>query len=137
MRLPAAWIGIFLFAAGLAAAEWLFLRRPPLLAARMLAAAVAGLLLFQIFPWTSSARWALRRHGLRHIALYFLFMAHFLRIFLEETVTLFRAWRLAFPRRSRAGWWRSLFYAAASLFPRSLRRAERFYSALLIQGFAR
>lgn len=136
MRLPAAWIGILLFAAVLAAAESLLFRRPPLLALRMFLAATAGLLLFRAIPWTRAARWSIRRPGLRNITFYFLFLTHFLRIFLEETLSLFRAWRLATPRQWRAGWWRSIQYATASLFPRVLRRAERFYAALLVKGLA-
>jgi len=136
VRLPAAWLGILLFAAVLALAEFLFSRRPPLLAARMILAAAAGILLFRILPWQRIARWSLERRALRNPALYFLFLSHFIRIFLEEVVSLFHAWRLAAPRRWRAGWWRSLLHASASLFPRTLRRAERFYAALLLKGFA-
>lgn len=136
MKLPAAWIGLLIFAAVLAAAESILSRRPPLLAARMILAAVAGLLLFRAVPWTHLARWSIRRAGLRDITLYCLFLSHFLRIFLEETLVLFRAWRLAAPRRRRASWWRSLLHATASLFPRTLRRAERFYAALLVKGLA-
>lgn len=136
MKLPAAWIGILIFAAFLAAAESVLLRRPPLLAARMILAAAAGLLLFHAVPWARLARWSIRRPGLRNIALYFLFLTHFLRIFLEEIFSLFRAWRLAAPRRWRASWWRSLLHATASLFPRTLHRAERFYAALLVKGLA-
>lgn len=136
MKLPAARIGILIFAAVLAAAEFLLSRRPPLLAIRMLLAAAAGLVFFRAVPWLRIARWSLRRRNLRNIALYFLFIAHFLRIFVEEIVSLFRAWRLAVPRRWRARWWGSLARAAASLFPRTLRRAERFYAALLVKGLA-
>lgn len=136
MRLPAAWFGILLVAAVLAAAEFLISRRPPLLAARMILAAAAGILLFRTLPWPRIARWSLERRALRNPALYFLFVAHFIRIFLEEILSLFHAWRLAAPRRWRAGWQRSLLHASASLFPRTLRRAERFYAALLLKGFA-
>ncbi len=136
MKLPASWIGILIFAAVLAAAESVLFRRPPLLAARMILAAAAGLLLFRAVPWARAARWSIRRSGLRNITFFFLFLTHFLRIFLEETLSLFRAWRLAAPRRWRAGWLRSLLHATASLFPRTLRRAERFYAALLVKGLA-
>lgn len=136
MRLPAAWIGILIFAAVLAAAEFLLHRRPPLLAARMMLVAACGILLFRALPWPRIARWALRQHALRNAAFYFLFLSHFLRIFMEEIISLFHAWRLAAPRRWRAVWWRSLLHASASLFPRTLRRAERFYAALLVKGLA-
>lgn len=136
MRLPAAWTGIAIFAAVLAAAEMLAARRPPGLAARMLLAAAAGLLLFRIVPWRRAAAWALTRPRWRAAALYFVFLAHFVRIFREEIVSLFHAWRLAYPRRWRRGWWSALGHATASLFPRTLRRAERFFAALLVKGLA-
>lgn len=136
MKLPAAWIGLLIFAAVLATAESALFRRPPLLAARMIVAAAVGLLLFRAVPWARLARWSIRRPGLRNLTFYFLFLTHFLRIFLEEILSLFRAWRLAAPRRWRASWCRSLMLATTSLFPRTLRRAERFYAALLIKGLA-
>lgn len=102
----------------------------------MILAAAAGLLLFHALPWIRLARWSIRRPALRNVTFYLLFLTHFLRIFLEETLSLFRAWRLAAPSRRRASWWRSLMHAATSLFPRALRRAERFYAALLVKGLA-
>jgi len=136
LRLPAAWFGLLVFAAVLAAVEFFAAHRPPLLAMRMILAAAAGLLLFRAVPWKRLAGWCLQRRGFRNPALYFLFLHHFLRIFLEECTGLFRAWRLAAPRQWRAGWWRSVHYATASLFPRVIRRAERFYAALLVKGLA-
>lgn len=136
MKLPAAWIGLLIFAAVLAVAEFAVSRRPPLLAIRMILAAAAGLVLFRALPWIRIARWSLRRASLRNITLYFLFISHFLHILLEELFSLFRAWRLAAPRRWGARWWGSLARAAASLFPRTLRRAERFYASLLVKGLA-
>lgn len=136
LRLPAAWIGIFLFAAVLAVIEFFAAHRPPLLAMRMVLAAAAGLIVFRAIPWRRMAGWSIQRRGFRNLTLYFLFLSHFLRIFLEECFALFRAWRLAAPRKWRAGWWRSIHYATASLFPRVLRRAERFYAAMLVKGLA-
>ncbi|MEJ5368686.1 MAG: hypothetical protein WHT08_10230 [Bryobacteraceae bacterium] len=137
MRLPAAWSGLLVLAAILAAAEWLAARRPPWLALRMLAAAAAGLALARIVPWGRLLLRAARRPFLRNSALYFLFLGHFVGVFFEETLSLFRAWKLAAPNRWRRVAWRSLALAAASLFPRALRRAERFYASLLVNGLAR
>ncbi len=137
MRLPAAWTGLLALAAVLAAAEWLAARRPPWLALRMLIAAAAGLALGRLLPWGRLLMRAARRPFLRNGALYFLFLGHFVRVLFEETLSLFRAWKLAAPHRWRRGGWRSLAMAAAALFPRALRRAERFYAALLANGLAR
>lgn len=136
MRLPPAWTGLLLFAAALAALEGIAARRPPWIAARMLAIAAVGLIAFRLIPWIPVARSCLRRPALRPAVLYLLFMAHFLRILLGEALSLYLAWRLAAPRRWRASWWRALVHATASLFPRVLRRAERFYAALLVRGLA-
>lgn len=133
MRLPAAWTGLLIFAAALAAAEVLAARRPPWIAARMLLTAAAAIAVFRAMPWARAARWGLARPCWRPLALYFLVLAHFLRILLDEVRSLYFAWRLAAPRQWRASWWRSLARATASLFPRVLRRAERFYAALLIR----
>lgn len=137
MRLPAAWTGILLFAGVLAGFEWMTARRPPWLAARMLAAAVAGLVLYHGLPWRRLLGYAVRRPRWRNAALYFLFLDHFLRVFFGEILSLFRAWRLAAPHRRGRGRWRALACATTSLFPRTLRRAERFYAALLVNGLAK
>jgi len=137
LRLPAAWTGLLIFAAALAALEWLALRRPPWIAVKMLTVAAASLAVSRLVPWARAARWCLGRNFLRPVALYFLVLAHFLRIFLEENRSLFFAWRLAVGRRRGAAAWRSLACATASLFPRVLRRAERFYAAMLVKGMAR
>ena len=136
MRLPAAWVGIVVFAAVLAAVEILVSRRAPLIALRMLAVAAAGLLLFRLAPWARMAEWGLSRSRTRKTVLYFLFLAHFSRIFLEEIFSLYHAWKLAAPSRWNRSWRRSLACATASLFPRTLRRAERFYAALLLKEMA-
>jgi energy-coupling factor transporter transmembrane protein EcfT len=129
-------MGLLIFAAAVAAVEWFALRRPPWIAARMLAVAAAGLAASRLVPWTRAARWGLGRKFLRPIALYFLVLGHFLRIFREEIQSLFSAWKLAAGRRRGAAAWRSLACATASLFPRVLRRAERFYAAMLVKGMA-
>lgn len=137
MRLPAAWTGLLLFAAALAWIEALAARRPPWIAVRMLATAAAAIAVFRAVPWPRAARWALARPRWRAAALYFLVLAHFLRILAGEIRSLFWAWRLAAPRRRSRTWWTSLAHATASLFPRVLRRAERFYAALLVREMAR
>jgi hypothetical protein len=136
LRLPAAWAGIVVFGAVLAAVEILVLRRAPFIALRMLAVAAAGLLLFRLAAWARLAEWGLARPPARKTVLYFLFLAHFSRIFLEEILSLYHAWKLAAPNRWNRSWGRSLACATASLFPRTLRRAERFYAALLLKGMA-
>lgn len=137
MRLPAAWTGLLIFAAALAAAEMLAARRPPWIAARMLLTAAAAIAVSRAVPWARAARWALARPRWRAAALYFLVLAHFLRILAGEIRSLFHAWRLAAPRQWSPTWWTSLAHATASLFPRVLRRAERFYAALLVREMAR
>ncbi|MCX7603033.1 MAG: hypothetical protein N2036_03065 [Bryobacteraceae bacterium] len=136
MRLPAAWTGLLIFAVLLAAAEMLAGRRAPWLAAKMLAAAAAGVMLFRLIPWPRLARLGLVSRRWRLAALYFLVLAHFLRILVEEIRSLYFAWKLAAPPAWRRVWWRSLAHATAGLFPRVLRRAERFYAALLVCGMA-
>lgn len=137
MRLPAAWTGLLALAAVLAAAEWFAARRPPWLAVKMLLAAAAGLAFGRAVPWGRLLERMLRHSFLRNAAFYLLFLRHFVRVLIEETFSLFHAWRLAAPHPWRRGGQRSLARAAASLFPRALRRAERFYAALLANGLAR
>lgn len=134
MRLPAAWTGLLILAAALALLEALAAHRPPWIAAKMLAVAAAAMALFRAVPWARAARWGLARPRWRPLALYFLVLAHFLRILVDEVRSLYFAWRLAAPRRWRPSWWRSLARATAGLFPRVLRLAERFYAALLLKG---
>lgn len=137
MRLPAAWTGLLALGAILAAGEMLAAHRPPRLAAQMLLAAAAGMALGRLLPWERLLAHAVRRVNWRNTALYFLFLSHFVRVFFEETLSVFRAWRLAAPRLWRRGGWRSLTLAVAALFPRMMRRAERFCAALLTNGLAK
>jgi hypothetical protein len=132
-KIPLAWTGLLLFAVTLMLLEWWGTGRVTWLAVRMLLVAAAGYTLFRLLPWAA----VLRRlppqsWGFQH-ALYFVFLAHFVRVLLQETTRLFVAWRLSAPRTFGPGGFVSLARATASLFPRCMARAERFHASLLLR----
>ena len=90
----------------------------------------------RLFPLDAVLRPIPPRSRLFHAALFLLLVRHFLRILAEEMVRLLRARSLAMPRRFGPGSLRSLAFAAASIFPRTLERAERFYACQLLRGLA-
>lgn len=59
---------------------------------------------------------------------------HFAGVLQEEATRVLVAHRLAAPRRWRAGWFRALAHALASVNQRALIRAERFYAAQWLRG---
>jgi hypothetical protein len=68
--------------------------------------------------------------------LFALFVRHFAGILGTETRRVLVARRLAAPRAWGPGGARSLMFAVAALFGRSLTRAERFYAAQSLGGMA-
>lgn len=89
-----------------------------------------------LLPWTE---WlgALSPGSAFHTAVLFLFfLRHFVAIFGAEARRALIARRLAAPRKCGPGWFRSLSWALAGIFRRSLVRAERFYAAQALRGLS-
>jgi len=95
----------------------------------------AGLtVLVRWLPWD---RWlfGFRRRGLLfRAALFLLFVRHFAFVLLEESRRALTARTLSVPRQYGPAAFRSLACAVASLFARSLVRAERFYAAQWVRS---
>lgn len=129
-----AWAGLLWFAALLAAVQWFTLGHATLLPLQMLATAAAGMLLYRWVPWHATFRRLPPRSALFALGLYFVFVAHFAAILLQEARRLFIARRMVAPRIWAPGGFSSLRHALAALFGRTFLRAERFYAALLLRG---
>ena len=91
---------------------------------------------FRIVPWAASLAGVGPRSRFFALALYALFTRHFFVILTSEALRLFRARALCISRPYGKGSFRSLVSALASLFSRSLLRADRFYAAQLMRGLA-
>ena len=93
-------------------------------------------LAFQSLPWVRLGwRAIMARRGLTAI-LFLIFTRHFALVLLDETRRAYTAQRMSTPRRFGPGAFRSLTWATARVFERAFVRAERFYAARLLDGFA-
>jgi hypothetical protein len=90
----------------------------------------------RVFPVDAALRTISPASHLFRAALFLLLVRHFLRILVEEVVRVLSARSLALPRRFGPASGRSLVFAIASIFPRTLERAERFYACQLVRGMA-
>ncbi len=127
---------VLLFSAVLAGAEWLaggVATTVPLKAFAVCLLASSGA---RALPLDAVLRAIAPGSPFFRAALFFLLVRHFERILVEEITRLLRARALAAPRRFGAGWMPSLAFAAASVFSRTLERAERFYACQLLRGVA-
>jgi len=88
-----------------------------------------------VFPWRAAARIHPRSRAFP-AALFLLAVAHFTGILGAEAHRLLAARKLAMPRPYGPAWFLSLVWALAAVFRTSLTRAERFYAALWLGGFA-
>jgi len=132
--LVAPMIPVALFAALLAALQWLGKSAPGLLPLRTLAVFLATT---EAVRGISGAGWLLScpaRSLRRRAALFAVLVAHFSRILNDEAHRVLLAHKLAAPRRWRAGWFTSLSGALTGVLLRALIRAERFYAAQWLRG---
>jgi len=91
---------------------------------------------FRIYPWANLIAGVSPGSPLFMLTCYLLFVRHFFFIFTSEAVRLLQARSLCITEPYGRGSFRSLVAALASLFERSLLRAERFYAAQLLRGLA-
>ena len=127
---------VVLFAVVLVLMQWL--ARVPVtnLAAKTLAIFLFSTAAFRLLPWTDAV--AATRPGtiLHGFFLYLLFVRHFANILQSEAARVLHARALCLARPYGRGAFASLVWGLVSLFSRSLARAERFYAAQLLRGFA-
>ena len=87
-------------------------------------------------PWTWMADSLSPRSHLYHAGLFLLFIRHFAAVLQGETRRTLQARAMAAPRLLHAGGTQALAQAVASVFRRTLIRAERFYAAQSLSGIA-
>jgi hypothetical protein len=90
----------------------------------------------RIYPWADLIAHVPPASSFFTLACYLLFVRHFFFIFTSEAVRLLQARSLCITKPYGRGSFQSLVAALAALFERSLLRAERFYAAQLLRGFA-
>jgi len=129
-------IPVVLFAATLTLLQVIVRMPVTLLAAQAVAVFLFVSAAFRIVPWAASVARISPHSRLFAFALYALFTRHFFFILTGEAMRLFRARSQCIIRPYGKGAFRSLAAALASLFSRSLLRAERFYAAQLLRGLA-
>jgi len=88
----------------------------------------------RLIPWTELLRRARPSSPAFTLFLFALLVRHFVGILGAEAMRVMIARRQAVPARYGRGWFRSLTWAAAAVFRRSLERAERFYAAQSLRG---
>lgn len=131
--LPRAWIGLLLFSAVLAALDYAAHRRVSGLAARTLVLGLAAALLFRAVSWRGLFRRLRPGSVLYRAGLFLIFIWHFTKILEQEAWRLYTARRMAVSREMGPWGFRSLVHATASLFMRTLIRAERFHASLVVR----
>ena len=151
---------VVLFAVVMVLMQWLARVPVTSLAAKTLTVFLFSTAAFRLLPWTDAVTAVQPRTVFHGFLLYLLFIRHFVNILTGETSRLLQARSLCPPRagcrrrRAHRDSWRiphasnrtapcrgvrrrsSLAWGLASLFSRSLARAERFYAAQLLRGFA-
>jgi len=133
--LPRAWPGLLLFAAALAALDYAAHGRVSALALYPILAGFAAVLLFSLLPWKALFRRLRPGATLYRAGLFLVFVWHFSRILEQEAWRLYAARRMAVSRELGPRGFTSLAHATASLFTRTLVRAERFHAGLLVREF--
>ena len=125
-----------LFAVVVVLMQWLARVPVTSLAAKTLAVFLFSTAAFRLLPWTDAVT-AVRPGTVFHgLLLYLFFVRHFVSILTAETARLLQARSLCVVRPYGRGAFSSLAWGLASLFSRSLARAEHFYAAQLLRGFA-
>ncbi len=133
--LPRAWPGLLLFAAALAVLDFAAHGRVSGLAVRAIAAGLSAACVFSIIPWKALFRRLHPGTGLYRAGLFLVFLWHFSRILEQEAWRLYAARRMAVSREFGPRGFASLAHATASLFTRTLIRAERFHAGLAVREF--
>lgn len=127
---------VLVFAAVLALLQWASGMPLTALPLVTIAVFVVSTAVFRMVRWEGRI-YGVRPGSWRHTALVFaLLVRHFTLILGTEARRLLVARRLAAPRAFGPGSARSLAFAVAALFGRSLRRAERFFAAQSLKGLA-
>jgi len=127
---------ILVFALSLAAIQIIFGMPVTNLAAKAVASFFFITSAFRMYPWADLLARVSPGSPLFTLALYLLFVRHFFFILTSESIRLLRARSLCITKPYGRGSFRSLVAALGSLFERTLLRAERFYAAQLLRGFA-
>lgn len=120
-------VPVVLFAASLAAFEWLTTGKVPALGLWTVAVWAACRAFLLLFPW----RRVLAAAGPRPWVMFLLMVRHFQGVLGREAGRVFLARRLS--GRSRR--WASLAHASAAVMRRTVIRGERFYAGLVARGF--
>lgn len=136
MKLFRRLLPLAIFAASVAALEWLAGTLDPWLPLKTLAAFALGTILFAAIPWRLMSRRLAPGRWWYAPVLFLLLLRHFTEILSQEPVRVLRARSMVVSRRYGAGWLSSLGHALAALFRRAIDRAERFYAAQLVRGLA-
>jgi hypothetical protein len=127
---------VLVFAAALALMQWasdLPLTTLPLVTVALFILVITVTRLVRFQGWSFRVRPGSRRWT---ALLFALFVRHFAGILRAEVRRVLVARRLAAPRAWGPASARSLVFALAALFGRSLGRAERFYAAQWLRGLA-
>lgn len=124
------------FALVLAGLEWLGRGAPSALGLRTVMVFLVVTSAARMVPWDRLARRARPGSRLFRVVLFLHITRHFAGILGQEARRLLVARSLCVRRAWGPGALRSLAWALAALLLRSLRRAERFYAALSLEGLA-
>jgi len=127
---------VVLFAVAIVLMQWLARVPVTSLAAKTLAVFLFSTAAFRLLPWTDAVAATRPGTAFHGFLLYLLFTRHFVNILTVETSRILQARSLCVVRPYGRGAFSSLAWGLASLFSRSLARAERFYAAQLLRGFA-
>ena len=129
-------VPILVFALSLAGVQLIFGMPVTNLAGKAVASFFFATAAVRIYPWADLIAQVPPASSFFALACYLLFVRHFFFIFTTEAVRLLQARSLCITKPYGRGSFRSLAAALATLFERSLLRAERFYAAQLLRGFA-
>jgi hypothetical protein len=133
-RMLRAAIPIALFVAAVAALQWFHGKVDWLLPLRTVAVFLLSTLAMRLAPWDWFAAHLSPRSKLYLPGLFLLFVRHFSEILVAEPQRTLQARAMCAPSLFRAGGFSSLASALAAIFRRTLRRAEHFYAAQLLNG---
>jgi len=127
---------VLVFAAALVFVQWVSRSPLTLLPLKVVAVFLFTTVAFRILPWASLASCARPGSLLQTLVLFALFVRHFAHIFTGEGLRMFRARALCISKPCGRGAFHSLVWALAAFFSRSIVRAERFYAAQWLRGWA-
>ena len=127
---------ILLFAGLLALMQWISTGAVTLLPLETIAVFLLLMAAVRFLPWRASIFTLRSRSRLYTPLLFALFVRHFVAILGTESRRVLTARSLCISRNCGRGSLRSLVFALAALFGRTLLRAERFYAAQRLRGLA-